>query len=68
MCVERKVLQKFFEPVYDQGIQVRKKRHNQELMDVFKRQKGIVNNNKRNKLEWADHEYRKQNSMILRVQ
>lgn len=41
-------------------------RHNQELMDIFKRS-NIVNEIKRRKLEWAGHAYKKQNFMIQRV-
>ncbi|VVC30664.1 Hypothetical protein CINCED_3A019918 [Cinara cedri] len=44
---ERKVLRKIYEPIYGRGIQVYRKRHNQELLDIFKRS-SIVNEIKQN--------------------
>jgi len=60
---ERKVLRKIYGPCFDQQTRVWRKRHIQDLKDLFKRS-DIVNEIKRNKLEWAGHVCRKQNSMV----
>jgi len=63
---ERKVLRKIYGPIYDQELQGWRKRHNQELTELFNRP-NIINEIKRNKLEWAGHAVRKQDSMVQRV-
>jgi len=63
---EREVLRKIYGPIYDQGIQLWRKRHNQELIDIFKRP-SIVNEIKRSRLEWTGHACRKQNAMLQKV-
>lgn len=54
LAFERKVLRKMYGLIYDQGFQGWRKRHNQELMEVFNR-RNIVNEIKQNKLKWAGH-------------
>ena len=63
---ERKVLRKIYGPIYDQELQGWRKRHNQELTELFNRP-NIINEIKRSKLEWAGHAVRKQDSMVQRV-
>jgi hypothetical protein len=63
---ERKVLRIIYGPIYEQDIQGWRRRHNQELMEIFNRP-SIVNEIKRSKLEWAGHVCRKQDSMVQRV-
>ena len=63
---ERKVLCKIYGPIYDQDIQGWRKRHNQELMEIFNRL-SIINDIKWSELEWAGHVCRKQDSMVQRV-
>jgi len=60
---EGKVLRKICGPTYDQEYQVWRKRLNQEPIDLFNRP-SIENKIKLNKLKWAGHACRKQNSMI----
>jgi len=53
-------------PIYDQVFRGRRRRHNQELMEIFNRPI-VVNEIKRSKWEWAGHVCRKQQSMVRRV-
>jgi len=55
---ERKVLRKIYGPIYEQDLQGWRKRHNQELTELFNRP-NIINEIKRSKLEWAGHAVRK---------
>ena len=51
---ERKVRREIYEPIYDQNIQERWKKYNQESTEMFYRP-NMVNEVKRSELEWADH-------------
>jgi len=63
---ERKVIRKIYGPIYNQGVQLWRKRYDQELMDIFKRP-SIMNEIKRSRIEWAGYSCKKQNAMIQRV-
>lgn len=54
-------------PIFDQDVEERRKRHNQELLEIFNRP-SIVNDIKRNKLEWAGHVCGKQDTMAQMLQ